>query len=240
MSRTAANVPRGFWAKLSGVKPDERLQFHGGMAGALAPFALFLAGVAWLGLSGAPDERGFWAVLVAALTLGLLLARNRSAYAENMIGGMSRRIVMLMVTAWMLAGVLAALLSAGGFVEALVWLAGQSGVSRGLFCAAAFLVAQSGDPSAAVGEKGMDVAKLLRGRYDPPRVQRSLLRGPRCVFPPNAHLAEPVHLGYFCMHTKVVSATWGRSANGGRHAAPSTGLLAIGCERGRILCMAAT
>ena len=54
------------------------LSFRGGTIGALAPFALFLIGVAWLGLSGAPDERGFWPVLLAALILGLLLVRDRS------------------------------------------------------------------------------------------------------------------------------------------------------------------
>ncbi|MEZ5332793.1 MAG: Na+/H+ antiporter NhaC family protein [Thermoanaerobaculia bacterium] len=58
------------------------MAYRGGTVGALAPFGLFLAGVAWLALSGAPDERGFWPVLLAALTLGLLLARDRHAWAE--------------------------------------------------------------------------------------------------------------------------------------------------------------
>lgn len=119
---------------------SEPLKFHGGAVGALAPFALFLSGVAWLGLSGAPDERGFWPMLVGALTLGLLLARDRTAYAEVAIEGMSRPLVMLMVLAWMLAGILATLLNAGGFVDALVWLASTSGVSHGFFCAATFLI----------------------------------------------------------------------------------------------------
>ena len=62
--------------------PPPPLQMRAGLAGALAPLALFLTGVAWLALSGAPDERGFWPVLLAALTLGLLLARDRQRYAE--------------------------------------------------------------------------------------------------------------------------------------------------------------
>jgi hypothetical protein len=37
------------------TSPQQQLAFTGGMAGALAPFVLFLAGVAWLALSGAPD-----------------------------------------------------------------------------------------------------------------------------------------------------------------------------------------
>lgn len=123
-------------------EPSPRpLAFHGGLAGALAPFALFLAGVAALALSGAPDERGFWPVLLAALALGLALARDREAYAEAAIRGMSRPLVAVMILAWLLAGVLAALMNASGFVEGLVWLAREAGVAGGGFVAVAFLLA---------------------------------------------------------------------------------------------------
>ena len=79
------------------------LRFFGGLAGALAPFLLFLGGVAWLGLSGAPDERGLWPVLLAALALGLLLARDRSRYSEHVVEGMARPLVAVMILAWLLA-----------------------------------------------------------------------------------------------------------------------------------------
>ncbi len=121
-------------------EPPALLDFRGGAAGALAPFVLFLLGVVWLGLSGAPDERGFWPILVAALTLAMLLARDRRQWAETVIGGMSQPIVMLMIMAWLLAGVLAALMNGSGFVEALVWLAGSLGLSGGGFVGAAFLI----------------------------------------------------------------------------------------------------
>ncbi len=122
-------------------RADTPLTFYGGLAGALLPLALFLAGVVWLGLSGAPDERGFWPVLVAALALGLILARDRTAYAETLIQGMSQPIVMIMIMAWSLAGILASLMNASGFVEALVWAARQAGVEGGGFAVASFLIA---------------------------------------------------------------------------------------------------
>jgi Na+/H+ antiporter NhaC len=116
------------------------LDFRGGAAGALAPFFLFLAGVGWLGLSGAPDETGFWPVLLAALTLGILLARDKRAYSEAVLDGMARRIVMLMVMAWILAGVLGTLLGASGLVESLIWLADAVGLRGGGYVVGAFLV----------------------------------------------------------------------------------------------------
>jgi len=120
--------------------PAQPLRFHGGLAGALAPFALFIAGVAWLALAGAPDERGFWPVLLAAIALGLVLAKDRTAYSEALIAGMSQPIVMIMIVAWLLAGLLGVLMTRSGFVGSLIWLAGEAGVQGGAWVAAAFLV----------------------------------------------------------------------------------------------------
>ena len=118
----------------------EYLQFRGGWLGALIPFALFLAGVTWLGLSGAPDERGFWPILLAALTAAMLLARDRQTWAGVVLRGMSQPIVMLMIMAWMLAGVLASFMNASGFVESLVWGSRAIGMTGGGYVAAAFLI----------------------------------------------------------------------------------------------------
>ena len=120
--------------------PSKRLDFIGGTAGALAPIAVFLVGVAWLGLSGAPDERGFWPILLAAIAVGLAAARDRRAYSEAVLAGMSQRLVALMIMAWILAGVLAALLNAAGLVESLVWLAGKLGLAGGGYVVTAFLI----------------------------------------------------------------------------------------------------
>ena len=117
----------------------QKLGFRFGTVGTLAPFALFLTGVIWLGLAGAPDERGFWPVLLAALALGLLLARERRDYADAAIAGAARPIVLLMIFAWVLAGVMAELMNASGFVETLIGTASAAGVSGGMFVAVAFL-----------------------------------------------------------------------------------------------------
>ncbi|MEM7202268.1 MAG: Na+/H+ antiporter NhaC family protein [Planctomycetota bacterium] len=114
--------------------------FYGGVWGALTPFAFFLAGVAALGLAGAPDERGFWPVLLGSLGLGLAVARDRRAYAESYLHGMSQPIVMTMVLAWLLAGVLGSCLGASGLIDALTGLAERFGVRGGGFALAAFAI----------------------------------------------------------------------------------------------------
>ena len=116
------------------------LRFHGGWFGTLIPFVIFLAGVSWLGLSGAPDETGFWPVLLVALGSGLLLAKDRGRYSEAILDGMSNRLVMLLVLAWLLAGVLGVLLRESGLVQSLIGAASVAGVEGGGFVVATFVV----------------------------------------------------------------------------------------------------
>jgi len=120
------------------VSPSVR--FYGGIAGALFPFIVFLAGVMAIALSGAPDERGFWPVLILSLCLGLLLARDRKNYCVSVIEGMAQPIVMIMITAWMLASIIGVLMSETGFVEALTWAAGQLHLGGTAFVIASFLI----------------------------------------------------------------------------------------------------
>ena len=117
------------------------LRFIGGHWGAFLPLLVFLVGVTWLGLSGKPSERGMWPILILALGCGVALCRSRTLYAETVIKGMSQPILAVMILAWMLAGILAALLEAGGLVDILQWAAAHAGLTGAAYCIAAFLVA---------------------------------------------------------------------------------------------------
>lgn len=119
--------------------PGSPLAFHGGLAGALAPVVLFLAGVTWLALSGAPDERGFWPILLAALALGLALTKDRARWSDAVIAAIAQPIVAIMILAWMLAGVLGKILGDAGLVEGIVWLAQRAEFGPVAFVGAAFV-----------------------------------------------------------------------------------------------------
>ena len=115
------------------------LTFRGGLAGALAPMAFFLAGVTTLALAGAPDERGFWPVLLGAWMIGLLLAHDRAAWSDAAIAAIAQPIVAIMVLAWLLAGVFGAILGAAGMVDGIVQAALRIGVGPVGFVAVGFL-----------------------------------------------------------------------------------------------------
>ncbi|MGB2906674.1 MAG: Na+/H+ antiporter NhaC family protein [Candidatus Aminicenantaceae bacterium] len=120
--------------------PSHTIRYLGGTFGAVLPFVVFIVGVVIIALSGAPDERGFWPVLLLALFLGLVLARNRREYCETVIEGMAQPIVMIMLTAWMLASIIGVLLSETGFIEALTWMAASLKLGGPAFVLAAFVI----------------------------------------------------------------------------------------------------
>ncbi|RRQ48096.1 hypothetical protein DZC72_10215 [Maribacter algicola] len=117
-----------------------KIEFYGGTLGTLLPFFVFVSGVIGIALSGAPDERGFWPILILALGLGLLLCKDRTAFSEVVIAGMSQKIVMIMITAWILASIIGVLLTLTGFVEALIWLTDQVKLSGPGFIIATFII----------------------------------------------------------------------------------------------------
>ena len=116
------------------------IAFYAGMVGAILPFIVFVSGVVAIALSGAPDERGFWPILILGLSVGLFLAKDKSAFCDVVIDGMSQKIVMIMITAWMLASIIGVLMSITGFVEALIWLSAKIELGGIGFVVAAFVI----------------------------------------------------------------------------------------------------
>ncbi len=116
------------------------ISFYGATFGAILPFLVFISGVIAIALSGAPDEKGFWPVLILALAVGLALAKDRKAYSETVVDGMSNRIVMVMIIAWILASTIGILMQITGLVDALIWVSAQLDLKGTGFVAAAFII----------------------------------------------------------------------------------------------------
>lgn len=125
--------------RLSAAPP--RLQFRGGILGLFTPFVVMFTGVLWLGLSGVAIPEAFWPVMILALFVGLVLARDQQVYVDALIAGISSSMLAIMLLAWFLAGVLGRLLSETGIIEGLVWASLQIGLPAVWFPLATFLIA---------------------------------------------------------------------------------------------------
>lgn len=115
------------------TRPPADLDFHFGKAAALIPLTLFIVGVVTIALLGAPDEKCFWPVLLAALTAGMVLARDKKRFGETVFAGMSQPLVPLMISAWLISSCIGILMADSGLVGALTGLGAGLGVGGATF-----------------------------------------------------------------------------------------------------------
>ena len=120
-------------------EPQERLLFHGGAATSVLPLAVFLLATTGLVISGAPATEGMIVAAMAGLSLGMLLARDRSAYGERVFSLMADRTATVAVVAWLWAGAFSGILADSGLVEAMVWVGMRLHLTGALFTTAVFV-----------------------------------------------------------------------------------------------------
>ena len=100
----------------------KKLEFHLGKLGAIIPLASMLVGIMVLILCGFTAAKTFWSAGLLAITLAFLLAKDKTAFSNSVIKGLSNNIMAVMVIAFYMAGITAQLLKDGGLVEGLLWL----------------------------------------------------------------------------------------------------------------------
>lgn len=108
---------------------------------ALIPLLIFISGAMYLGLSGSPDEYGFWPVLVLALIVALGISKDKEEFAKTVIKGMSDNLVMVMVSSWLLSSVIGEFMKSSGLIDTIIGLYLNSGLSGGVFLVGILLIA---------------------------------------------------------------------------------------------------
>ncbi len=115
------------------------LEFYGGKWMSFLPLLIFLGFSLYLAVSDASDVRGMWVGAIIGLMVTVIFAKDKEAYAERVIDGMSDRLALLSLACWFFAGIFAAVLRAGGLVKGLVWLAYNLRAEGTLFVLVSFL-----------------------------------------------------------------------------------------------------
>jgi hypothetical protein len=59
------------------------------MTGLFIPFVVMFIGILWLGILGDSLPEAFWPVILVALFVGLLLARDNNQYTDALIQGVA-------------------------------------------------------------------------------------------------------------------------------------------------------
>lgn len=138
MSRSTQEGP-------SGRHTDDVLaiRFRGGKAMSAVPIVFFIVwAIVQSGLLRISDTAGLIAGMLIGLILGMLFVRgNWADYANTVFEGMAQKVAVTAIVAWLWAGMFAATLQVGGFVDGLGWLAEVAGVGPALFPAVTFVLA---------------------------------------------------------------------------------------------------
>jgi Na+/H+ antiporter NhaC len=121
----------------------QHIEFRGGKAVSAVPILFFIAwAIFQSGVLGISDTAGLIVGMLVGLTLGMLLVRGSwTGYANAIFAGMAQRVAVTAIVAWLWAGMFAATLQVGGFVNGLGWLAEVSGMGPAVFPAVTFVLA---------------------------------------------------------------------------------------------------
>ncbi|MFW6060143.1 MAG: Na+/H+ antiporter NhaC family protein, partial [Phycisphaeraceae bacterium] len=119
------------------------IQFRGGRLLSALPIVFFIVwAIVQSGVLGIGHEGGLVAGMLIALIVGMFFVRGDwASYAQALFEGMSQKVAVTAIVAWLWAGMFAMTLREGGFVNGLGWLANVMGVGPAVFPAVTFVLA---------------------------------------------------------------------------------------------------
>ena len=120
---------------------NDKLKMYGGIWGGLVPLAILVVGLVWLSVAGRGGTKPFWACAWLALAVGLFFARSKEEYCKAAMRGIGDKTGIVIVTAWLFAGVFGKLMAAGGLVDGLLWLGMTTGAQGAVFTLLVFAAA---------------------------------------------------------------------------------------------------
>lgn len=123
------------------MEKDRKLEMYGGAFGGIVPLIILIAGLIWLSVGERGGTAPFWAAGWLAIALSLFFAKDKSHYCKAIMKGIGNENGIIIVLAWLFAGVFGKLIVAGGLVEGLLWLGLETGAKGAMFTLLAFVVA---------------------------------------------------------------------------------------------------
>ena len=125
------------------MEDKNSLSMYGGIWGGLVPLAILVIGLIALSIAERGGTKPFWACAWLALSIGLFFARDKKRYCESAMHGIGDKNGIVIVTAWLFAGVFGKLMAAGGLVQGLLWMGMSTGASEATFTFLVFLAAMT-------------------------------------------------------------------------------------------------
>ena len=120
---------------------DNKLKMYGGLWGGLIPLVILIILLILLSVNGKSGIKALWNASWIAIVVGIFFARNKTAYCKTLMRGLGDRNGIVIITAWLFAGVFGKLMVSGGLVDGLLWFGLKTGATGSFFSVIAFIAA---------------------------------------------------------------------------------------------------
>jgi len=119
----------------------KRMEFYGGLFGAILPFIVMIAVMIVLTVTKNNSLKCFWVAGVAALCTSFLLAKDKKRVNHVVIESLQDPMFSTVTIIFLLAGVLSFMLRNSGLINGLIWLCTSLNIDAKFLPVATFLVA---------------------------------------------------------------------------------------------------
>ncbi len=120
---------------------EKKIDMYGGVMGGLIPLFILVVGLVWLSVAERGGTKPFWSCAWIAMSIGIFFAKDKAEYCQSLMRGIGDKTGIVIVTAWLFAGVFGKLMQAGGLVDGLLWAGTTFQAEGGLFTLIVFLIA---------------------------------------------------------------------------------------------------
>ncbi len=121
------------------MSQSHKLEFYVGKIGGIVPLVTMIGLMLLLTFNGMGGPKASWAPGFIAIIFGLLLVKNKREYCQSILDGISDKTGVVVITAWVFAAVLGALMKAGGLVDGILWFGMSTGIQGSLFLVIIFM-----------------------------------------------------------------------------------------------------
>ena len=121
-------------------KKEYAVSYYGGHVSAWLCVVVAILGIMYLLLGRGGGTKSMMVALFFTLVLGLVLAKDRKAYGEEMLAGLRDSMFCVICVAFFMAGLLSSLLKTSGLIQALIWVVAELHVNTGFIPVVAFLI----------------------------------------------------------------------------------------------------
>ena len=119
---------------------EKKLTFFGGRLVSFIPILMFVSVAIYIAATQSEVTiQGMWVGILLGIIITFFLAKDKELYGETIIKGMSARVALVPVAAWIFAGIFATVMRSSGMVNGILWLAVKTGASGTSFVIVTFI-----------------------------------------------------------------------------------------------------